>query len=66
MPKFRNISVHDHTLPTLGGRVVKAGDVIDVSDDEAEGFAAQVGQPGSNWEAVGAAAKQAVKAEEAK
>ena len=63
MPKFRNIHVHDLELTVAGFlHRVASGDVIDVPDDEAEGIAAQVGSPGAHWEAVGAAAKQAVKA----
>jgi hypothetical protein len=62
MPKFRNIHVHDLELTVAGFlRRVASGDVIDVPDEEAEGLASQVGQPDSKWEAVGAAAKQAVK-----
>lgn len=61
MPKFKNISGVDLSIPALG-RTVKAGDVIEVSADDAEGFAVQVGEPGSRWDAVDPAAKKAAKA----
>jgi hypothetical protein len=60
MPKFKNVSKDDRFIPSLG-RTVKAGDIVEVSDDDAVGFAVQVGEPGSAWEAVGAAAKHAAK-----
>ena len=63
MPKFRNIHVHELEIAVAGFlRKVAPGDVLEVPDDEAEGIASQVGAPDSKWEAVGAAAKQAVKA----
>jgi hypothetical protein len=62
MPKFRN-AYHDTVYVYVDGfqRHVAPGDVIDVPDGEAEGFAVQVGEPGAKWEAVGGPAKQAAK-----
>ncbi len=39
MTKIRNVSGEDRTVPSLGGRLVLAGQVVEV--DEPEGFTCQ-------------------------
>lgn len=45
MPKLKNVSGSDRTVPSLGGRVVVNGEVVEVSDDEVYGFTCQE----ANW-----------------
>lgn len=52
MPKIRNVSGEDRIVPALGGRLVVAGQVVDVPADEVFGFTQQ-----SIWEAADADAQ---------
>ena len=62
MPKFKNVS-GDTVYVYVDGfqRHVKPGETLDVSAEDAEGFAVQVGEPGAVWDAVGNQAKHAAK-----
>jgi hypothetical protein len=44
--KIRNVSGNDLVVPSLGGRLVLAGQIVDVVDDEVYGFTQQA----PNWE----------------
>ena len=41
MAKIKNISGQDRTVPHLGGRLVLAGQVVDVDDEDAAAFLVQ-------------------------
>lgn len=45
MPRIKNVSGSDRAVPSLGGRVVVNGEVVEVSEDEVYGFTCQE----SNW-----------------
>ena len=59
MAKVKNVSGEDRWVPALQ-REVKAGELVDVDDDD---LAASLGEQPSNWE-VRKASKAADKAEE--
>jgi hypothetical protein len=44
--KIRNVSGNDLVVPSLGGRLVLAGQIVDVDDDAVYGFTQQA----PNWE----------------
>lgn len=48
MAQIKNVSGVDRTVPGLGGRLVLAGQVVDVPDEEVESYTSQ--EP--NWAAV--------------
>lgn len=47
MAKIKNVSGEDLLVPGLGGRLVLAGEVVEVNDDEAESYTCQ----GKTWKA---------------
>lgn len=53
MAKIRNISGQDLIVPSLGGRLVLAGQVVELEADQVYGFTVQ----GPNWEPVDKQAK---------
>jgi hypothetical protein len=61
MAKVKNISGGDLTVPWLGGRLVLAGQVVEVPDDDTYAYTQQT----STWEPNDAKAKSAHKAAEA-
>ena len=48
MAKIKNVSGDDRTVPVLGGRLVLAGQVVEVPDELAESFTCQE----VNWQSV--------------
>jgi len=48
MAKVKNVSGSDLLVPWLGGRLVLAGAVVDVPDEDVESYTCQE----SNWAAV--------------
>lgn len=46
MAKIRNVSGNDLIVPSLAGRLVLAGQVVDVDDSDVYGFTQQT----TNWE----------------
>ena len=58
MAKIKNVMGEDVEVPALGGRLVMAGQVVEVDDAAVYGFTCQA----SNWEPADAAAKKAHKA----
>jgi hypothetical protein len=61
MAKVKNISGGDLTVPWLGGRLVLAGQVVEVPDGDTYAYTQQT----STWEPNDAKAKSAHKAAEA-
>lgn len=53
MAKIRNVSGNDLVVPSLGGRLVLAGQIVDVDDDAVYGFTQQA----PNWEPADDAAQ---------
>lgn len=45
MARIKNVSGEDLTVPGLGGRLVLAGQIVDVLDDDAEAYTCQT----VNW-----------------
>lgn len=45
MAKVKNVSGEDRTVPELGGRLVLAGEVVEVPDERADAYTCQE----SNW-----------------
>lgn len=48
MAKIKNVSGDDRTVPVLGGRLVLAGQVVEVPDELEESFTCQE----VNWQSV--------------
>lgn len=55
MAKIKNVSGEDRLVPGLGGRLVLAGAVVEVPDEDAYSYTCQE----SNWAPADKAAKQA-------
>jgi hypothetical protein len=58
MAKIKNVSGEGRSVPLLGGRLVLAGQVVDVDPDDVYGFTCQE----ANWACVDKAATDAHKA----
>lgn len=54
MPKIKNVSGRDLIVPALGGRLVIAGQVVEVADGDVYGFTCQA----PNWEPADESAKK--------